>query len=401
VRTVLPQSVDVNNEYDDVGGVNIATFELGQVRGQLILDANADGTKSAGEGGLNDLLVDLLDSAGQVVATTSAMELDVNGDGAFDAAAEYGLFSFSGLAPGAYAIRPRLPAGWDASWARTTPLTIQGNRSGDVVTPLYGLISPYSYSHNVPSPIPANQTVHIVRTPIHIEPNGFFYQYSSRIWNGTGYEDANTVPIYQAVAGSGNFLSNCGKYSGILSIDYGEVFTNDAMDNQGLSFGVPGGCPGDGSQIRQGGIVSWNPTLPPGVLTKLQGDDTKTLYAGGRRDIVESRWVDLSFGWTQWFGYWETAREEHSKYADHVGMTARPSGQLFSFNMELHTRYKNDSTGALVATCAGHWRLDIYAPRVEIISPTPPAPWFQNAIGFPKSYAQSFSFDPCTSHEVS
>lgn len=93
---VVPLTV----KFDDVTGVNAAvTLGIGTVSGTIWNDANSDGVLAgAGEGGLDGVKVELLDSANQVINTATT-----------DSAGRY---SFAGVAPGTYQVRVNTPSGY-------------------------------------------------------------------------------------------------------------------------------------------------------------------------------------------------------------------------------------------------------------------------------------------------
>lgn len=66
---------------------------------QVWLDSNADGIQDAGELGVNDVVVELYDGNGDLVATT------ITGDDYSTAVVEQGFYQFSGLAAGDYSVK--------------------------------------------------------------------------------------------------------------------------------------------------------------------------------------------------------------------------------------------------------------------------------------------------------
>jgi hypothetical protein len=73
----------------------------GTIGGTIFLDADADGVQTAGEWGLSGVAVNLLDDAGERVATAET----------FSHACE-GLYLFSGVAPGNYTVEVVCPEGY-------------------------------------------------------------------------------------------------------------------------------------------------------------------------------------------------------------------------------------------------------------------------------------------------
>ncbi|MHC4562200.1 MAG: S8 family serine peptidase [Planctomycetota bacterium] len=95
----------------------------GSIDGQVYDDLDGDGTRNGDDVGLDGRTVELLDEAtGALVATTTTVSRDLNGDGVIDPATESGYYEFTGLVQGVYEIRQIVPVGWE----QTAPL-----RSGD------------------------------------------------------------------------------------------------------------------------------------------------------------------------------------------------------------------------------------------------------------------------------
>ena len=81
-----------------VSGLQFGNFQDITVSGDVFNDLNGNGTQDPGDPGLPDWTIDLYDSAGDLIATTTT---DVNGD-----------YSFADLGPGTYTVAEVLPAGW-------------------------------------------------------------------------------------------------------------------------------------------------------------------------------------------------------------------------------------------------------------------------------------------------
>ncbi|MDV2480450.1 hypothetical protein F8E02_00190 [Methanoculleus sp. Wushi-C6] len=74
---------------------------VGTIGGTIFLDADADGVQTAGEWGMSGVAVNLLDAAGERIATAET----------FSHACE-GLYIFSGVGPGNYTVEVVLPEGY-------------------------------------------------------------------------------------------------------------------------------------------------------------------------------------------------------------------------------------------------------------------------------------------------
>ena len=115
-RCVLPAGLAATYDLDGIATANVASFPLergrhphrrrlrlrytGSIGDRVWLDTNANGAQDAGEAGINGVTVQLLDSAGNVVASATT-----SGDGNY---------TFNNLAGGTYTVRvvaSSLPAG--------------------------------------------------------------------------------------------------------------------------------------------------------------------------------------------------------------------------------------------------------------------------------------------------
>ena len=81
-----------------VSGLQFGNFQDITISGQAYNDLNENGSEDPGEPGLAGWTIDLYDSAGDLVATTTT---DVNGD-----------YSFADLGPGTYTVEEVLQSGW-------------------------------------------------------------------------------------------------------------------------------------------------------------------------------------------------------------------------------------------------------------------------------------------------
>jgi hypothetical protein len=91
--------------YPSCSGTGTATFQPSTVSGTKYKDMNANGTKDAGEGGLQGFGFQIKDSGGNVVGTTQRSNAT-------------GAFSFSSIAPGTYTIHE---VGPPTGWQQTEP----------------------------------------------------------------------------------------------------------------------------------------------------------------------------------------------------------------------------------------------------------------------------------------
>ena len=118
---------------DAVGGLEFGVYGgagLSSASGQVFGDVNIDGSRDAGEVGIDERTVELVDTAtGRVVASAMTASIDLDGSGAIDAATESGLFDIAHVAPGVYQLRLGDAAPWtltDAAGA--IQLTVIGDQ---------------------------------------------------------------------------------------------------------------------------------------------------------------------------------------------------------------------------------------------------------------------------------
>src|SRR6266545_467947 len=131
-------SVPVNVTLGGASNANFGDQQQGTISGTVFSDLNGDGTQDTGEGGLGGVTIQLLDSAGSVVAITTT--------------AGNGSYLFSGLAAGSYTVRETDPAGYTSTTANSVPVNVapggaananfgdqqQGTVSGTVFSDLNG-----------------------------------------------------------------------------------------------------------------------------------------------------------------------------------------------------------------------------------------------------------------------
>lgn len=88
---------------------NVAT--TGSISGQKWHDRNGDGIRDANEPGLNGRMIEVVDQNGQVIATTTTQDIDINGDETIDPLTEAGRYTVD-VAPGSWMVREVPQDGW-------------------------------------------------------------------------------------------------------------------------------------------------------------------------------------------------------------------------------------------------------------------------------------------------
>ena len=92
-------------------GATVDGFDFGialsvtGLTGQFFEDLNRNGQYDSGEPTQNGARVDLLDSTGQIVATTITTSVDLNGNGVIDSPQESGWYTITGLGEGPYEVQ--------------------------------------------------------------------------------------------------------------------------------------------------------------------------------------------------------------------------------------------------------------------------------------------------------
>ena len=101
------------------GGVQplILQLQSGKIGDFVWSDSNADGIQNTGETGIDNVVVQLLDSQGNVIAST------VTGDDYSTTGVEHGFYQFSGLQAGDYQVKFIAPAGTLFSTLHNSPNT--------------------------------------------------------------------------------------------------------------------------------------------------------------------------------------------------------------------------------------------------------------------------------------
>jgi len=95
----------------NVSNVTFGDFQNVSISGTIFNDSNGNGVQDAGEGGLSGWKVQLLNSAGTVVATATT---DANGN-----------YSFTNLSAGTYRVREVLKSGWTQTSLNPPDFTVQ------------------------------------------------------------------------------------------------------------------------------------------------------------------------------------------------------------------------------------------------------------------------------------
>ena len=95
----------------DFGNFNFAID--GSIHGRKWHDINGDGQRTADEPWLNGWEIELVSPSGQVVATTTTMDMDLDNDGHIDPSTESGWYWFDGVASGNWYVRETQQDGWE------------------------------------------------------------------------------------------------------------------------------------------------------------------------------------------------------------------------------------------------------------------------------------------------
>src|SRR5437867_686745 len=103
-------SVPVNVVANGAANANFGDQQQGTISGTVFSDLNGDGARGTGEGGLGGVTMQLLNSAGTVIATTTTA-----GDGAY---------VFTGITAGNYMVREADPAVHISTTADIVPVNV-------------------------------------------------------------------------------------------------------------------------------------------------------------------------------------------------------------------------------------------------------------------------------------
>lgn len=108
-----------------VSPIDFGFVRAGSIHGRSFEDVDGSSVHETGEPWLDGWTVELLNTAGSVIRTTTTMSMDLNSDGAIDPETETGLYWFEDVAPGEYLVSQVLPADWDQTAPPIDPLVQQ------------------------------------------------------------------------------------------------------------------------------------------------------------------------------------------------------------------------------------------------------------------------------------
>ena len=91
-----------------------------EIHGQKWDDHNGNGVRDSGEPGLNNWVIELYDSGGQLVESQTTADIDLDDNGTIDPESERGLYRFTGLVGGTYRVREVQQEGWE----QTSPVGV-------------------------------------------------------------------------------------------------------------------------------------------------------------------------------------------------------------------------------------------------------------------------------------
>lgn len=101
-------------------GTTVTDLDFGNyvavtITGRKFHDINGNAARDAGDTYLNNWQIELLDSTGTVIATTTTADTNLDADPAIDPETETGWYEFVGVIPGDYTIREVIQTGWGSS----------------------------------------------------------------------------------------------------------------------------------------------------------------------------------------------------------------------------------------------------------------------------------------------
>jgi methionine-rich copper-binding protein CopC len=233
-------------------GNNFGNFQNITISGEKFNDLNGNGVQEPGEPGLPGWTIDLVNSAGAIVATTVT---DANGN-----------YSFTNVGPGTYTVEEELQPGWvQTDPAPPGTYTVAASSGTDVSGLLFGNFQLVTYSGEVYNDINGNGSLDpgepgLAGWTINLLSNGSIIATTTSAADGTynfanlgpgtyTIEEVNQTGWYQtqpaqpfvytiaATSGGSNNALNFGNFQ-LVNVA-GEVY-NDLNDNGMLDPGEPG-----------------------------------------------------------------------------------------------------------------------------------------------------------------
>ena len=121
-----------NTGGQSISGLNFGNFQTATLSGEVFNDTNGNGTADSGEPGLSGWTVDLVNSANQVIATTSAAN---------------GSYAFNNVGPGTYNVKVIVQTGFIATTA--TSFNVTASSGSNVSNLNFGEFAPVTLSGEV------------------------------------------------------------------------------------------------------------------------------------------------------------------------------------------------------------------------------------------------------------
>lgn len=218
-------------------------------------DLDADGIQDPGEVGIAGATVNLLDGAGNTIATTTT-----------DAS---GIYTFSNLIPGTYAIQAVMPAGFDGA----SPATQGSNTAID---------------SNLNTTTLKSANVTLISGQNNTTFDGGFYQFASigdYIWedvNGNGIQDAGEPPVSGVTV---RLLNSAGTQIGSTVTDASGFYTFTSLVPGGYTIEIVKPAAYDGITLKgQGG----NNTTDSDINPITWRSDLTTLISGENNMYVDA-----------------------------------------------------------------------------------------------------------------
>ena len=121
-----------NTSGQTISGLNFGNFQTVTLSGEVFTDNNGNGAPDGGEPGLSGWTVDLVNSANQVIATTSVAN---------------GSYAFNNVGPGTYTVKVIVQNGFMATTA--TSFKVTTSSGGNVSDLNFGVFAPVTFSGEV------------------------------------------------------------------------------------------------------------------------------------------------------------------------------------------------------------------------------------------------------------